>query len=753
MRGAARRGVRAISSSIRSSTVVAPRTTVRAQPRFGFNVAKRSVSTVTAQDEDPRMHLKETFDRCTAEGRPAFVAYTTVGYPKPAEAVDIIVSLQEGGADVIELGMPFTDPLADGSTIQEANQGALDLGTSHLDQVIDTARQARERGVTVPLVLMGYYNPFFHYKDRDMDALMAACKEVGICGFIIVDLPPEESNVFRQACRNAKLSYIPLIAPTTTDERIGHLAACADSFIYAVSLTGVTGARTEMSDELPAFAARIKKQTDLPVAIGFGVGRPDQFQDVSKLSAGVVVGSALINVMAASEHGSCGADVKKFAQTLCGRTTTTEHTRNPASRLANEPEFVFEPETDMAFGKFGGRYVPETLMPALAELDAKYKEVKDDPEFQAEIESYFPYIGRPSSLHHAPRLTEMAGGAQIYLKREDLNHTGAHKINNAVAQALLARRIGKKRIIAETGAGQHGVASATVCAKLGLELVVYMGAADVARQALNVFRMEMLGAKCIGVESGTRTLKDAINEAMRDWVTNIRTTHYLVGSAIGPHPFPTIVRDFQSIIGKETRKQMLELTGKLPDAVVACVGGGSNAIGMFHPFIEDTGTRLIGCEAGGEGFGEGKRHSSTISRGSIGVLHGTRTYLLQNTNSGQITGTHSISAGLDYPGVGPEHAHLADIGRAEYISVTDEQCLQGFKWMSLMEGIVPALESSHAIYGGVQAAKEMRPDQSLVICVSGRGDKDVDTVRREIPKYGCKLKIRSNDEAEHGMKN
>lgn len=693
------------------------------------------------------MHLRQTFDRCKAEGRSAFVAYTTVGYPKPDEAVDVIVSLQEGGADVIELGMPFTDPLADGSTIQEANQGALDLGTHHLDQVLLAAKMARERGVTVPLVLMGYYNPFFHYQDKDMDGLMAACKAVGICGFIIVDLPPEESNVFRKACRDAKLSYIPLIAPTTPDERIAHLASCADSFIYAVSLTGVTGARAELDASLGDFAARIKTVTDLPFAIGFGVGRPDQYAQVSKMSAGVVVGSALIKVMSEAQHGDSGRAVKAYAQELCGRTSVTSHVRDPSARLEVEPPFVLEPDTDMAFGKFGGRYVPETLTPALDELDRKYKEVKDDPDFIAEVESYLPYIGRPSSLHFAPRLTEMAGGAKIYLKREDLNHTGSHKINNAVAQALLAKRIGKTRIIAETGAGQHGVASATVCAKLGLPLVVYMGAADVARQALNVFRMEMLGAKCIGVESGTRTLKDAINEAMRDWVTNIRDTHYLVGSAIGPHPFPTIVRDFQSVIGKETKKQMLELTGKLPDAVMACVGGGSNAIGMFHPFIEHEKVRMIGCEAGGEGLGEGMKHSSTISRGSIGVLHGTRTYLLQDTDTGQITGTHSISAGLDYPGVGPEHAHLKDIGRAEYISVTDEQCLMGFKWLSLMEGIVPALESSHAIYGAVQVAKTMTPDQSIVVCVSGRGDKDVDSVRRNLAKYGCKLRIRTNEEA------
>jgi len=577
-----------------------------------------------------------------------------------------------------------------------------------------------------------------------------------VCGFIIVDLPPEESNEFRRAVRNHKLSFIPLLAPTSTDERIQHLADCSDTFIYAVSLTGVTGARSEMNSELPAFAKRISSRTKLPVAIGFGVGRPDQFKHVGTLSDGVVVGSALVSEMEKAPKGQLYNSVKKYAQELCGRTTITDHRRDPKAMLSNEPKFVLEPDqTATSYGKFGGRYVPETLMYALNELSDKYNECIKDPSFQEEVESYYSYIGRPSQLHFAPRLTEMAraeskngGGAQIFLKREDLNHTGAHKINNAVAQALLAKRIGKKRIIAETGAGQHGVASATVCAKLGLELVVYMGARDVARQATNVFRMEMLGAKVVAVDAGESRLKDAINEAMRDWVTNIRTTHYLVGSAIGPHPFPTIVRDFQSVIGKETRAQMLKLTGKLPDAVVACVGGGSNAIGMFHPFVNDPTVRLIGCEAGGEGMGPGQKHSSTLSGGSVGVLHGTRTYLLQDTANGQITGTHSISAGLDYPGVGPEHAHLKDIGRAEYISVTDYNCLLGFKYMSLKEGIVPALESSHAIWGGIEAAKKMRQDQTLVICVSGRGDKDVDTVRNEIPKHGCKLKIRSQADAK-----
>ncbi len=385
-----------------------------------------------------------------------------------------------------------------------------------------------------------------------------------------------------------------------------------------------------------------------------------------------------------------------------------------------------ERHLDPRFGEFGGRYVPETLVAAHEELEAAYDAARHDPAFHAELDHLHKhYVGRPTPLYFAERLTRESGGARIWLKREDLAHTGAHKVNNALGQALLAKRLGKPRIIAETGAGQHGVATATVCARMNLECAVYMGSEDIRRQSLNVFRMKMLGATVVPVESGSKTLKDAINEAMRDWVTNVRTTHYLIGSAIGPHPFPTIVRDFQSVIGREARWQMLDQAGKLPDVAIACVGGGSNAIGLFHPFIEDP-VRLIGVEAAGEGIGTGK-HSATLVAGRPGVLHGTRTYLLQDRN-GQILETHSISAGLDYPGVGPEHSWLKTSERAEYVAVDDRQALDGFLALTRSEGIIPALEPSHAIFHALRVAAEMRPDQDVLIGLSGRGDKDMHTV-------------------------
>jgi len=390
------------------------------------------------------------------------------------------------------------------------------------------------------------------------------------------------------------------------------------------------------------------------------------------------------------------------------------------------------------FGEFGGQYVPEALVDCLVELEEAHKNACADPEFWKEFESFYGYMNRPSKLYFAERLTEETGGAKIWLKREDLNHTGSHKINNAIGQILLAKRLGKKRIIAETGAGQHGVATATVCARFGLECVIYMGAEDVRRQALNVFRIRMLGAKVIPVSSGSNTLKDAINEAMRDWVTNLATTHYLVGSAIGPHPFPTIVRDFQRVIGREIKTQLAEVRGKLPDVVVACVGGGSNAIGTFYDFIPDKDVCLVGVEAGGEGV-DTQFHSATLALGTPGVLHGVRTYLLQSA-TGQIIETHSISAGLDYPGVGPEHAWLKDSGRAQYLVANDEQALRGFRMLTQLEGIIPALESAHAIWGGVQLAKTLPKDNDVVICLSGRGDKDVEQISQLLPeKWAEKL--------------
>ncbi len=386
-----------------------------------------------------------------------------------------------------------------------------------------------------------------------------------------------------------------------------------------------------------------------------------------------------------------------------------------------------------AFGPFGGQFVPETLMPALAELEEAWAAAQADDEFGAELGQMLrDYVGRETPLTFAPRLSERLGGAQIYLKREDLAHTGAHKINNALGQALLALRMGKRRIIAETGAGQHGVATATACARFGLECIVYMGAEDVRRQALNVFRMRLLGAEVIPVDSGARTLKDAINEAIRDWVTNVRGTYYLIGSAIGPHPYPLIVRELQSVIGSESRDQMRAATGRLPDVAIACVGGGSNAIGLFHPLLDDP-VRLIGVEAAGEGLE--RRHAATLSGGSPGVLHGTRTYVLQDRH-GQITEAHSISAGLDYPGVGPEHAWLMLSERAEYVSVTDEEALEALQLLSETEGIIPALETAHAIAWAAKLAPTMRPDQTILIGLSGRGDKDVEIVRDALAVRG-----------------
>lgn len=390
------------------------------------------------------------------------------------------------------------------------------------------------------------------------------------------------------------------------------------------------------------------------------------------------------------------------------------------------------------FGEFGGQFVPEVLMPALAELERAYLEAKDDPAFQRELAEHLAeYSGRATPLYRADRLTGYVGGATIYLKREDLNHTGSHKINNTLGQILLARRMGKQRIIAETGAGQHGVATATVCARFGLKCVVYMGEEDTRRQALNVFRMELLGARVHPVTSGTRTLKDATNEAIRDWVANVQNTHYIIGSVVGPHPYPTMVRDFQSVIGKEAREQILAKTGRLPDAVVACVGGGSNAMGIFHAFIPDEAVALYGVEAAGEGL-DTDRHAASISRGTKGILHGAKSYILQDAD-GQIQGAHSISAGLDYPGVGPEHSYLKDSGRATYVAVTDDEALQAFIDLSRLEGIIPALESAHAVAYGMKLAKELGPQAQIIINISGRGDKDVAEVAAVLERKGVVL--------------
>jgi tryptophan synthase beta chain len=389
------------------------------------------------------------------------------------------------------------------------------------------------------------------------------------------------------------------------------------------------------------------------------------------------------------------------------------------------------PDKNGRYGNFGGRFVPELLMPALLELETVYEKAKQDPAFQESLDYYLKqYIGRETPLYFAEHLTQKLSGAQIYLKREDLNHTGAHKINNTIGQALLTKRMGKRKVVAETGAGQHGVATATVCALLDLDCIVFMGEEDIRRQKLNVFRMELLGAEVRSVSQGSGTLKDAVNEALRYWVNNVEDTHYILGSVVGPHPFPQIVRDLQSVIGKETKQQIVEQTGSLPEAVIACVGGGSNAMGMFYPFVEDDGVNLYGVEAGGAGI-ETKQHAATLSSGSIGILHGTMTHLLQDDH-GQIEEAFSISAGLDYPGVGPEHSHLHALKRVSYTSITDEEALEAFQILSRTEGIIPALESAHAVAYALKLATEMDPQEKIVICLSGRGDKDVEQVKNTL---------------------
>lgn len=569
-----------------------------------------------------------------------------------------------------------------------------------------------------------------------------------------------------------RLSYVPLIAPSTTNDRMKLLCSIADSFIYVVSRMGVTGATGSLNASLPELCNRVHKYSNnTPIAVGFGVSTREHFLEVGEIAEGVVIGSQIVTVLGKAPEGpeARREAVRRYCASIVGReniltthTVTVEETMEAGAvnGLAHADETITEipdgpgladqldalntafgaahPEAiPSRFGEFGGQYVPESLMECLRELEAGFIEAQNDPAFWEEYRSYYPYMGRPGQLHEAENLTKHAGGAKVWLKREDLNHTGSHKINNALGQALLAKRLGKKNIIAETGAGQHGVATATICAKLNMTCTIYMGAEDVRRQALNVFRIKLLGAKVVAVDAGTRTLRDAVNEALRAWVTNVDTTHYIIGSAIGPHPFPTIVRTFQSVIGNETREQFLKARGKLPTAVVACVGGGSNCVGMFYPFSKDLSVKLLGVEAGGDGL-DTDRHAATLSGGSKGVLHGVRTYVLQS-KEGQISDTHSVSAGLDYPGVGPELASWKDSGRAEFIAATDAEAFKGFRLISQLEGIIPALESAHAIWGALELAKTMKPDEDVVICLSGRGDKDVQSVAEELPRLGPEI--------------
>ncbi|KAK6455084.1 tryptophan synthetase [Scheffersomyces xylosifermentans] len=684
--------------------------------------------------------LKETFAKCKKEGRNALVTFITAGYPTTEDTIPIMKGMQDAGVDIIELGIPFSDPIADGPTIQAANNVALENGIT-VPKCLDLVKQARSAGITIPIILMGYYNPILKYGEIQ---LIEDSAKVGANGFIVVDLPPEEAIKFRSSCAKYGLSYVPLVAPATTDERLKVLGEIADSFIYVVSKMGTTGASSTVSTGISELCGRVRKFAgSTPLAVGFGVSTREHFLTVGEDADGVVIGSKIITLLGESKSGERGTAAYNYVKSILGEEYVSHapSTFVPATAGGSketkpilEEEHKFNPR----FGDFGGQYVPEALHTCLAELEKGFESAVADPEFWKEFKSLYSYIGRPSSLHKAERLSEYAGGAQIWLKREDLNHTGSHKINNGLAQVLIAKRLGKKKIIAETGAGQHGVATATACAKFGLECTVFMGAEDVRRQALNVFRMRILGAKVIAVTNGTQTLRDATSEAFRYWVSNLESTHYVVGSAIGPHPYPTLVRTFQSVIGQETKEQFKALNdGKLPNAVVACVGGGSNSTGMFSPFEHDTEVKMLGVEAGGDGL-DTERHSATLTAGIPGVFHGVKTYVLQDAD-GQVHDTHSVSAGLDYPGVGPELAFWKSTGRADFVAATDAQALEGFKLLSQLEGIIPALESSHAIYGGVQLAKTMTKDQHIVINVSGRGDKDVQSVAEILPRLGPEI--------------
>jgi len=709
------------------------------------------------------VRLQSRFAECRANKRTAFVGFVTAGYPNKADTVPALLELEKNGADVIELGVPFSDPMADGSAIEAASVVAIKNGTLYSD-VLDYARQARKAGLTVPLLLMGYYNSFLA---AGVDDTCKECSEAGVDGFIIVDLPCEEAwRVMAPAAAAHNLTLVPLASPTSGPERIAQVAECAlhpiPGMVYVVSLLGTTGARDD--EQAAAKIARLAEckavvesvrdaaeklgcpRGELPIVVGFGITSRQHVEEFGQFADGCVVGTKIVQALGSNGVEAAGALVKELSGgPLISSSAPSER---PTKRQKTEDQLMSQKKhaDKWNFGEtvFGGRFIPETLMVAHEELEVAWNKWKVDPEFKAELARMRrDFVGGPTPIYHAKRLSKLCGGGQIWFKREELAHTGAHKINNAIGQALLAIKLGKKRIIAETGAGQHGVATAAACALLDLECIVYMGAVDCERQKLNCFRMTEMGAKVVPVQSGSRTLKDAVNEALRDWVTNIRTTHYIIGSAVGPHPFPDIVRDLQSVIGNEARAQMLNQIegemghptfvtgpGRLPDKVIACVGGGSNAIGMFTAFLEDKEVEIVGVEAGGvhgpwlPDGSETDKHSATLTHGTIGVLHGSRTYLLQS-DDGQIKETHSISAGLDYPGVGPQHAALKACGRVQYMYTTDQQALDAMRMVSRTEGIVPALEPSHALHQTMELAKGMSKDQIILVNLCGRGDKDM----------------------------
>lgn len=562
--------------------------------------------------------LRDAFARCKKENRNALVTYIPAGFPSIDDTIPILKGFQEGGADIIELGIPFSDPIADGPVIQAASVISLNNGMT-VKKTLELVKEARDAGVVTPIVLMGYYNPVLQYGEQKFTN---EAKEAGANGFIIVDLPPGEACYFRSLCTAVGMSFVPLVAPSTKSERLKFFDEIADSFLYVVSKMGTTGTSKLIDKGLQDLVTRVRSFTGKPIAVGFGISTREHFETVGKIADGIVIGSKIVVSIEESEKEKRGEAAKAYCQYILNNRKVsvipyppTEENKQSGAQLEFEEFHKYPPN----FGEFGGQYVPEAFYACLHELETAFEEAVADDKFWEDFRSLYQYIGRPSSFHKADRLTEHVGGAQIWLKREDLNHTGSHKINNALAQVLVAKRLGKSQVIAETGAGQHGVATATACAKFGLKCTVYMGAEDVRRQALNVFKMKLLGADVVSVTNGTMTLRDATSEAFRNWIENLSTTHYVVGSAIGPHPYPTLVRTFQSVIGKEAKEQFKAFNdGKLPDAIVACVGGGSNSSGIFSPFENDKSVKLVGVEAAGDGL-DTEYHSATLTAGKPGL--------------------------------------------------------------------------------------------------------------------------------------
>ncbi|CAB9502498.1 Tryptophan synthase beta chain [Seminavis robusta] len=711
-----------LKAMLSNSTLLSPPTL----PSFPFSQQDQMMPWPTSNPLLPVLpestgteRIEKAFARTKQQGSAAFVSYVTAGYPNADATPSILLAMERGGATLIELGMPYSDPQADGPTNQRANEIALERGTTRLEHCLDMLRTARANGLTVPVVLMGYVNPFLQY--GSMEKLCKDTRDAGGDGFLIVDLPPasQQGAELHKACRKHGLSNIPLVTPDTSEDRIDFLAKnVASTFLYCVSVNGVTGARDELPDDLESFMERVRAKTDLPLAVGFGISTPQMVHKVSNIADAVVVGSAIVKSIVDDATTTSEDAVEEQVAYLASGTKQGPRPKNQARGLSQVPasdELLGSVEQgDGNFGSYGGQFVPECLAGPLQELKMAYQHLKDDPSFQAELDEYRrDFIGGPTPLQKAERLTELCGGATIWLKREDLCQTGSCAVNNVVGQALLAKRSNKRRIIADTASGQNGVAVATVCAKLGLDCTIYMGETDIQRDPSNtVEQMRALGATVVPVEHGEGKLKDAINEGMRDFVATIQDSYYMVGSVVGPDPFPAMVRDFQSVIGQEIRQQALTNMGKLPDAIVACVGRGSNAIGAFSAFLTDEEVALFGVEG---------HHCASLSKGSHGVFHGAKSYILQDEQSGQMEKTHSIAAGLDYPVVGPEHAYLKDTARATYVSLADEEALEGFRALYEQEGILSALEPSHAIFYAMQVAREMGTGKDIVINISGRG--------------------------------